>query len=126
MAFATTIEDQPNCLNIDLEGLKAFLIQKRAFLLRLLENPNLLEYDRFTNLLWATFHLTEELEARPSLSNLPDADLQHIAIDIQRVYQRLAAEWVFYVEHLKANYPFLFSLVLRIHPFQEHPSPVVT
>jgi len=126
MTFATTIEDQPNCLNIDLEGLKAFLIQKRAFLLRLLENPNLLEHDRFTNLLWATFHLTEELEARPSLSNLPDADLQHIASDIQRVYQHLAAEWVSYAEHLKSNYPFLFSLVLRMHPFQEHPSPVVT
>jgi len=125
MAFACAIEDQPNCLNIDLEGLKTFLVQKRPFLLALLENPNLLEHERFTDLLWATFHLTEELEARPLMKNLPDTDLQHIAGDIQRVYQRLSAEWVSYVEHLKLNYPYLFSLVARMHPFQEHPSPVV-
>jgi len=35
----------------DLEGLKDFLVDKREFLLRLLENPNLLEHERFTELL---------------------------------------------------------------------------
>jgi len=126
VVFASALEDEPHCLGIDLKELRAFLIQKRPFLLALLENPNLLEHERFTNLLWATFHLTEELEARPSVSNLPDTDLEHIAGDIKRLYGHLAAEWVAYSEHLKANYPFLFSLVLRTHPFQEHPTPVFT
>jgi len=126
IAFASALEDRPHCLDIDLEELRAFLIRKRPFLLALLENPNLLEHERFTTLLWATFHLTEELEARPSIKNLPETDLEHIAGDIKRVYGHLAAEWVAYVEHLKLNYPFLFSLVVRTHPFQEHPSPVVT
>ncbi len=126
IAFASALEDKPHCLAVDLEELRAFLIQKRPFLLRLLENPNLLEYERFTDLLWATFHLTEELEARPSVRNLSETDLEHIAGDIKRVYGHLAAEWVAYVEHLKSNYPFLFSLVARTHPFQEHPSPLVT
>ncbi len=125
MAFASTLEGTPHCLDIDLEGLRAFLIEKRQFLLALLENPNLLEHESFTNLLWATFHLAEELEARQSVDNLPDTDLEHVAGDIKRLYGRLAAEWVAYVRHLKANYPFLFSLVVRIHPFQPHPSPVV-
>ena len=31
----------------------------------------------------------------------------------------------YYVQHLKATYPFLFSLILRTHPFQEKPSAVV-
>jgi len=126
VAFASTLEDKPHCLGIDLDELRAFLVQKRGFLLRLLENPNLLEHERFTALLWATFHLAEELEARPSMKNTPDTDLEHIAGDIKRVYGHLAAEWVSYVEHLKLNYPFLFSLVVRTHPFQEQPSPVVT
>jgi len=126
VAFASTLEDKPHCLRIDLDELRAFLVQKRAFLLRLLENPNLLEHERFTALLWATFHLAEELEARPSMTNLPGTDLEHLAGDIKRVYGHLAAEWVSYVEHLKLNYPFLFSLVVRTHPFQEQPSPVVT
>ena len=126
ITFAQAMEGKPSCLDVDLEGLRAFLIEKRHFLLALLENPNLLEHERFTNLLWATFHLVEELEARPSVANLPETDLEHIAGDIQRVYSHLAAEWVAYVEHLKSNYPFLFSLVARTHPFQAHPSPVVT
>jgi hypothetical protein len=124
-AFASALEDKPHCLNIDLEELRKFLVQKRPFLLALLENPNLLEHEHFTDLLWATFHLAEELEARPSMENLPEADLEHIAGDIKRLYGHLAAEWVSYAEHLKSKYPFLFSLVVRTHPFQEHPSPVV-
>ena len=57
---------------------------------------------------------------------LPDEDLQHISIDIQRLYDHLASEWLDYVRHLRDNYPFLYSLVLRTHPFQENPSPIVT
>ena len=125
MAFATALEDKPHCLNIDLKELRTFLMQKRMFLLALLENPNILEHEHFTDLLWATFHLAEELEARPSMENLPETDLEHIAGDIKRLYGHLAAEWLSYTEHLKSKYPFLFSLVVRTHPFQEHPSPIV-
>lgn len=123
--FAYHLKIDIDCHKLDLEGLKSFLAQKRTFLLTLMENPNLLEHDRFTDLLWAATHIDEELEARPSLADLPESDLNHIAGDIQRMYDHLASEWLDYVEHLKANYPFLFSLVIRTHPFQEHPSPVV-
>ena len=125
-AFAQAITGEPDCGCLDLDGLKKFLVQKRQFLLALLENPNLLEHELFTDLLWATFHLTEELEARKSLTDMPQADIKHIAGDIQRVYRQLIVEWLSYVEHLKSKYPYLFSLVARTHPFQEHPSPVVT
>jgi len=124
--FAYRLNVELDCHNIDLEELKAFLSQKREFLITLLENPNLLEHDRFTDLLWAVTHLDEELEARASVTDLPDRDLDHIAVDIERLYDHLASEWLDYIEHLKANYPFLFSLVLRTHPFQEHPSAVLT
>jgi hypothetical protein len=126
MAFARTIDGEADFSSLDLSRLKKFLVQKRQFLLALLENPNLLEHERFTDLLWATFHLTEELESRESLMGLPAADIKHIAGDTQRVYRQLIVEWLFYVEHLKSKYPYLFSLVSRTHPFQERPSPVVT
>ncbi len=125
IAFARTLEEKPHCLDIDLEELRSSLIKKRPFLLALLENPNLLEHESFTNLLWATFHLAEELEARTAIDNLPDADINHISGDIKRLYGHLAAEWIAYAEHLQTNYPFLFSLVARTHPFQEHPSAIV-
>jgi len=124
-AFAYNLKIDLDIKKIDLEKLKSFLAQKRIYLLTLLENPNLLEHDRFTDLLWATTHLDEELEARPSLKNLPQTDLDHLAIDIERMYDHLTSEWLDYIQHLKSNYPFLFSLVLRTHPFQEQPSAVV-
>jgi hypothetical protein len=126
IAFARTVDGQADCSSLDLYGLKKFLVQKREFLLALLENPNLLEHERFTDLLWATFHLTEELESRESLTGLPAVDIKHISGDTQRVYRHLIVEWLFYVSHLKSKYPYLFSLVARMHPFQEHPSAMVT
>jgi hypothetical protein len=124
--FAHHLRVEVDCRNVDLGGLKAFLAQKREFLLTLLENPSLLEHDRFTDLLWAVTHLDEELALRSSLIDLPDKDLEHIAGDIQRLYDHLASEWLDYVQHLKSKYPFLFSLVLRTHPFQKQQSPIIT
>jgi hypothetical protein len=111
--------------NLDFKQLRDVLSGKREFLLTMLGNPGLLENDRFTDLLWAVTHLAEELKARPSFDNLPESDLLHLSGDIQRFYDHLASEWLDYVEHLKANYPYLFSLTLRTHPFQEKPSAVV-
>jgi hypothetical protein len=124
-AYAYNLKVEFDCSQMDLEALKTFLSSKRTFILTMLENPNLLEHDRFTDLLWAVTHLDEELEARSSLTGLCDSDAEHLAGDIQRMYDHLASEWLDYVEHLKANYPFLFSLILRMHPFQENPSPTV-
>ena len=124
--FAYNLRIEVDCHSVNLEGLKAFLAGKRDFLLALLGNPNLLEHDRFTSLLWAITHLDEELEARPSVANLPEKDLAHLANDIRRFYDHLASEWLDYIEHLKTSYPYLFSLVLRTHPFQEHPSAILS
>jgi hypothetical protein len=124
--LTTKAKDKLNCTNIDLNELKTFLIQKRLFLLRLLENPTVLEHELFSDLLWAVFHAVEEFEARTSLEDLPQSDLVHINGDLQRVYGYLTAEWIAYVEHLKLQYPYLFSLVIRTNPFQEQSSAIVT
>ena len=101
----------------DLNALKIFLNGKRDFLLRLLENPNLLEHETFTELLWAVFHLTEELTMREDITRLTTVDGTHIAGDIRRAYVILIAEWLAYMKHLKNEYPYLFSLAVRTNPF---------
>lgn len=123
--FARHLKVAVDYRKIDMEGLKAFLAGKREFLMGLLANSGLLENDNFTNLLWAVTHLDEELEARLSFANLPETDLKHIAGDIARMYDYLASEWLEYAEHLKSKYPYLFSLIVRTHPFQERPSAIV-
>ena len=101
----------------DIEGLKSFLLAKRGFLLSLLENPNLLEHDSFTNLLWAAFHLTDELSRRKDLKSLTEVDRQHLCGDIKRTYNLIISEWLAYMKHLKSDYPYLFSLAIRTNPF---------
>ena len=103
--------------NDDLVKLKEYIVQKRDFFLTLLENPNLLEHEDFTNLLWAVFHLTEELMARNDLQNLITSDRDHLDGDVQRAYVLLVQEWLNYMSHLSKNYPYLFSLALRTSPF---------
>jgi len=126
MSYAAALDLSPDCRATNLEELKSLLVTKRQFMLTLLENPNVLEHERFTNLLWAAFHLAEEFEARETLGGLPEADLEHMSNDIRRLYGQLLVEWVAHAEHLKTNYPFLFSLVARTHPFQESPSAVIS
>jgi hypothetical protein len=108
-----------------LARLKTELTQKRDFLLRLLENQNLLEHESFTDTLWAVFHLTEELVARASIDSLPDKDLMHLGGDATRAYRALSREWLAYMKHLKSSYPYLYSLALRTDPFDPKASPIV-
>jgi hypothetical protein len=111
----------------DLSHLRDFLLSKRSFMLRLLENPNLLEHERFTDLLWAIFHLTEELAFRQDmLEALPESDYQHLAGDLKRTYSQITSEWMSYTEHLKESYPFLFSLAARVNPMNPSASAIVS
>jgi hypothetical protein len=109
----------------ELEELRDFLKSNHSFLVRLLENPILLENQRFTDLLWAVFHLSEELTFRDSLQNLPEADIAHLKTDLRRAYSMIVSEWIAYSEHLKDKYPFLFSLAARINPLNPNASPIV-
>jgi hypothetical protein len=109
----------------NLKNLKDFLVKKRGFLLRLMENPNLLEHESFTDLLWAVFHLTEELEKREDFKKIPEMDYGHLIGDTKRAYTALIFEWIAYMNHLKNNYPYLFSLAIRTNPFDLKASPII-
>ena len=110
----------------DLESLYKDLHGRRDFLLRLLENPNLLDHESFTAALRAVFHLLEELDHRDKFDELPDTDVAHLAGDARRAYALLVQQWIDYMIYLKERYPYLFSLALRTNPFDETASPVVT
>ncbi|WBW98413.1 hypothetical protein [Oceanirhabdus sp. W0125-5] len=100
----------------DLQEIKRFLCSKRDFLLKLLENPNILEHDSFTYFLTAVFHLEEELNFR-DISNLSLEEKEHIKEDIIRVYSSIIGQWILYMKHLKDNFPFLFNSALLTNPF---------
>jgi hypothetical protein len=111
---------------LDLALLKTNLGSRRDFLLRLLENPTLLEHEKFTELLRAVFHFTEELDKRPQIPTLPESDVIHLVGDAKRVYRLLIPQWLEYMQYLKKNYPYLFSLAMRTNPFDESASPIIS
>lgn len=114
------MNSQLQCNPAHYEDMRDFLVQKRGFLLGLLENPNLLEHEEFTDLLWAILHFSEELTARDNLHAIPDSDAKHLIGDLQRAYNHLIITWLKYMKHLKSDYPYLFSLAVRLNPFDDN------
>jgi len=121
LAFLKANDPRIDCSDCNKQVLKDFLVAKRGFLVGLLENQSLLEHDQFTELLWAVFHLVEELDARESFKDMPKTDIDHINGDIKRAFGYLSREWVLYMKHLKHDYPYLFSLAVRMNPMIENP-----
>ena len=114
-----------NIEKIDLERLRGFLGRQKDLLLRLLENPLLLENESFAELLRPVFHLYDELVNRKDLAGLPSSDMAHIAGDGRRAYILLVRHWLDYMKLLKENYPYLFSLAVRRNPFDHTATPIV-
>jgi len=109
----------------NLEDLNRFLNQEQQFLLRLLENPVLLEHEALADLLRAIVHLREEFMNRPALDSLPATDYAHLSKDIKRAYGLLIPLWLDYMSHVKTSYPYLFHLALRRNPFDPDASVIV-
>lgn len=121
-AYADALARHPFRVRADVAALgriKTFLGEKSPLLVRLLENPNLLEHESFTDLLWAVLHIKEELEFRFDLAELSSADATHVQGDLERAYRLLATQWLSYMRHLKANYPYLFMTAAHRNPFLE-------
>jgi hypothetical protein len=88
---------------INSESLRNFLDAKGEFLLRLLENPVLLEHESFTLLLQAIYHLREEFLCREDLSSLPESDYAHLSADARRTYGLIVPQWIGYMKYLKTS-----------------------
>lgn len=108
----------------NLEELRTFLKEKEIFMLTLFTNPILSEHGGFTELLRAVFHLKEEFDHRSDLRYLPENDYAHLSGDVHRVYGLLVRQWFEYIQYLKGNYPYLYSLAVRTNPFNPEASPV--
>jgi len=121
----TTYSCSLKACRTDFISLKKLLTNKRDFMVRLLENQNILEHEMFTDLLWSVFHLTEELADRENFEKITEKDKSHLEGDINRAYGLLIRQWIEYMKHLKTAYPYLFSLAMRQNPFDLQTSPYV-
>ena len=109
-----------------LNRIQSILVENREFLVNLINNPNLLEKDEFSSLLLALLHLDEELARRGELTDIKDADFNHLNGDMKRVYSKLVYEWVYYLKYLNKHYPYMISLAIRTNPFDSEADVHVT
>ncbi|WP_022664576.1 potassium channel family protein [Desulfospira joergensenii] len=109
----------------DITELSEYLQNRADLLLRLIENPIIQEHENFSELLLAVFHLRDELLNRSDISKLPDSDRIHLEGDMVRVYRLLIFEWLRYIRYLKESYGYLFSLAMRVNPFDPEADAVV-
>ena len=79
----------------------------------------MLEKEEFTALINSILHLDEELEHRTDLALVNDSDFGHLNGDMQRVYDKLVYEWVYYLKYLDKHYPYMIALIIRTNPFDE-------
>jgi len=100
-----------------LEEFALIMDKYKKFLLDLLENQNLLEHESFTDMLWAVFHIADELKTRGDLKKLSTAEINHISEDMLRAYTAMVMEWIGYIIYLKDEYPFLYASAIRKNPF---------
>ncbi len=114
-----------DALQGNLQELHDIFVQNQSLVLTLMENPNLLEHESFTNMLLAVSHLRDELAIRRDLRSLSQKDAQHISVDMQRAYSALVSEWLYYMNHLKKEYPYLYSLAIRTNPFNPEARPEI-
>jgi hypothetical protein len=103
----------------DLTALAEVLARNTPHILRLFENSGLLEHDSFTDMLWAIYHIHDELRSRESLDMLRDSDLRHLQTDIQRGCRLLLLEWIDAMKNMRVRYPYLYSLAVRKSPIGE-------
>ncbi|MBN1555343.1 MAG: hypothetical protein JXA11_11400 [Phycisphaerae bacterium] len=101
---------------VHLHSLGNFLHAKRGFLVNLLQNPNLLEHETFSESLMALFHITEELNTR-DLDHLSEEDRQHTKRDLERAYGLLIRQWVSYMKYTHAHFPYFFLFAMNTNPF---------
>ena len=102
-----------------LKELKVFMLGKKDFLVRTVQNPNLYEHESFTELILAVFHLYEELSKRDVLDNLPSKEYEHLSNDLENTFVKIVFEWLYYMRNLKKEYPYLFAIELRDNPFTQ-------
>ena len=116
-AAALAHQPDPDLAPEVLDDLSTFLTGHGDFLLRLLENPQVTDHERFTDLLWSILHLKEDLELRDKDAAIDPADAVQLKADLRRVYVRLLAAWLSCMRYLARNLDYLFRLSARQNPF---------
>lgn len=121
--FKNVVEKRKYRVNfekINLYELKKYVVEKRYRVINLLDNPVIIEHERFMDLLWILLHLIEELRMTIDFESMNSEDREDLKGDIERLYRLLAYEWIKYLQYLRDNYPHIYRYEIKSNPFVPH------
>lgn len=102
---------------IDFYGLHYHLSTRHSFFLKVIENPALMEYEDFTQLMLKIYLLWEELEGRSMLTDLPDADRAELTALVSEIYRLLTDEWLDNAQNIQTHQPIRLKKIVNTNPF---------
>lgn len=94
------------------EYMQQLLDQYLNEILTIASNPNLLEHDGFTDLLWAVMHLREEMEYFEA-KKATARDESHIQSDAKRVFDLLEKNRHEYEAYIQKEYPYFYRQIKK-------------
>lgn len=105
---------------IDILYLKNILSKNIEIIINLLSNPTIVDKYHFDKMLMAILHVHEEIRYRMnSNGELTEEDYAHLQTDLQRAYKLLTFGWLYYIQYLKKEYPYLYETAVKQNPFSE-------
>ncbi len=106
-------DEKKEVVSWDLDQYTAMLNMINTYLneiLTIASNPNLLEHEAFTDVLWAVMHFREEMTYY--LAEKPSAkDNRHVQVDAKRVYDLLSENVKEYEHYISVEYPYFYRQI---------------
>ncbi|MGN1023867.1 MAG: hypothetical protein ACI4OJ_10230 [Lachnospiraceae bacterium] len=102
------IEDLPLSVHLDetaYNRVRSLLEESRTELLILGSNPDLMEAECFTQLLWGIFHLLDEYRLRGNWQDLKADDISHLEEDFARVLRLILVNNIDNAVYLRTHFP---------------------
>lgn len=115
------VEDYECKINIDkieLEKLRIVIENKEDFILDLIINSNLDDYEGFNEMLMRILHIRDEFDNLFIDGYLNPQDKVNMSADICNAYKALLGFRVNYIENLKEYYPSMFIKLMKNSPFR--------
>lgn len=106
-----------NIDNINLKLLKTVIENKEDFILDLLINSSLDEYEGFSEMLIRILHVRDEFNALFIDDYLKEEDKVHMSNDICDAYKYLLCFRVNHIKSIKEYYPLMFTKSIKNSPF---------
>ncbi|MGL5415752.1 MAG: hypothetical protein ACRDAU_08850 [Clostridium sp.] len=105
---------------VDFKKIDQIIKDSEAFILDILFTQVIQNGGELSEILFDVIHLRDEIKDLDDIENIKEDELRHLEEDINRLYRRLAINWIMYMKILRERYPQLFRKALKKSPYEKY------